>query len=107
MKCSECNKRPATLHVTQIINGKKSNIQVCDVCATNKGYLNYSEESYSLHDLLKGLFNFDSSQIDLQEEQLFGKINELQCGKCNLTFDDFQRTGKFGCAECYDTFSTR
>lgn len=107
MKCSQCKKRPATLHVTQVINGKKSNVQICDICAANKGYLNYSEETYSLHDLLKGLFNFDSSHIGLQDDKLFDKNKGLHCSKCDLTFDDFQRTGKFGCSQCYESFKSR
>jgi len=107
MKCSECNKRPATVHYTQIINGKKTDFHVCDVCATNKGYITHTEETYSLHDLLTGLFNFGSSKIDLQNDNLFTEIEELQCNKCHLTFNDFQRIGKFGCAHCYTTFKQR
>ena len=107
MKCSECNKRPATLYFSQIINGQKTEIKVCEICATKKGYINHSEETYSLHDLLTGLFNFGPSQIDLQNEQIFKEIDELQCPKCNITFNDFQRIGKFGCASCYETFKVK
>lgn len=103
MECSECKKRPANLYFTQIINGKKREIHVCEVCAKQKGYMAYGEESYSLHDLLKGLFDFNSPQIGMQSEQLF-KQEEVHCPKCNLSFRDFQRIGKFGCAQCYNTF---
>lgn len=107
MECNECKKRPATLHFTQIINGQKTEIQVCELCAKKKGYMNNSEESYSLHDLLTGLFNFSSSQIDLQNDDLFAQIEELECSKCKMTFNDFQRIGKFGCANCYDVFKVK
>jgi len=107
MKCNECKKRPASLHFTQIINGQKTEIQVCEVCATKKGYVNHKEDAYSLHDLLTGLFNFSSSQIDLQNPSLFDEIEELKCPKCNITFHDFQRIGKFGCASCYGTFKMK
>ncbi|HLR72497.1 MAG TPA: UvrB/UvrC motif-containing protein [Pseudogracilibacillus sp.] len=107
MKCSECKERPATLHFTQIINGKKTEVQVCEICATKKGYMNYTEETYSLHDLLTGLFNIGSSQIELQNDNIFQQIEELQCSKCNITFNDFQRVGKFGCAHCYKSFKSK
>src|SRR5690625_3788433 len=107
MKCSECNKRPATLYFSKIINGQKTEIKVCEICATKKGYINHSEETYSLHDLLTGLFNFGSSQVELQNEQIFKEIDELQCPKCNITFNDFQRIGKFGCASCYGAFKVK
>lgn len=107
MKCSECNKRPATVHYTQIINGKKTDLHVCELCAANKGYITQSEETYSLHDLLTGLFNFGSSKLDLQNENIFAEIEQLQCSKCNLSFNDFQRLGKFGCAHCYSSFKPK
>ncbi len=107
MKCSECNKRPATLYFSQVINGQKAEIKVCEICAMKKGYINQSEETYSLQDLLTGLFNFGSSQVELPNEQIFKEVEELQCPKCNITFNDFQRIGKFGCANCYQTFKVK
>ncbi|MGM8365534.1 UvrB/UvrC motif-containing protein [Virgibacillus sp. W0181] len=107
MECQECHKRPASLHFTQVVNGNKTEMHVCEVCAKKKGYMNYPEEGYSLHHLLSGLFNFDNQQLDGHQEDPFQKVEELQCQKCKLTFNQFQRVGKFGCASCYDTFSEK
>ena len=30
---------------------------------------------------------------------------EARCKKCGRTYSEFQKTGKFGCAECYEAFS--
>lgn len=30
---------------------------------------------------------------------------EARCKKCGRTYSDFQKTGRFGCAECYDVFA--
>ncbi|MFD2043205.1 UvrB/UvrC motif-containing protein [Ornithinibacillus salinisoli] len=106
MQCQECQKRPATLHFTQVINGNKTEVQLCEVCAKEKGYMSYPEEGYSLHNLLTGLFNFDSSQVKNAQGTQFQQMKELQCSKCNMTFSEFKRVGKFGCAECYHTFAT-
>lgn len=106
MQCQECQKRPATLHFSQVINGKKNEVHVCEVCAMEKGYMSYVEET-SLHNLLSGLFKFDSSQIGNHQGSPFQNTSELQCSKCEMTFSDFQRLGKFGCAECYHAFSAR
>lgn len=107
MECSECQKHPATLHFTQVINGQKTEIKVCEDCAINKGYLNDSDDTYSLHDLLTGLFNIGTSNIDLQNNSIFTEVEELQCTQCNITFNDFQRIGKFGCASCYSSFKSK
>lgn len=107
MECSECQKRPATLHFTQVINGQKTEINVCEECAKKKGYMSYTDDTYTIHDLLTGLFNFGSSNIDLKNNSFFQEVKELQCSHCGITFDDFQRIGKFGCANCYNTFKTK
>lgn len=107
MNCEECHEQPATLHLTQIINGKKREIHVCEACAKTKGYISYPGEGYSLHDLLTGLFSLDANKIHVKGTDPFKQREEIQCSNCKLTFDDFQRIGKFGCANCYTAFSTK
>lgn len=107
MKCEKCHNHPATLHLTQIVNGQKKEIQVCEKCAKQQGYLSYPGEGYSLHDLLTGLFSIDSNKLQVKETDPFHQKEEVQCSKCKLTFDDFQRIGKFGCANCYTAFSDK
>ena len=104
MECQECQKRPATLHLTQFINGQRKEIHVCEVCATEKGYFSYTEDANSLQDLLTGLFNLDTSKM---HHQVLNQINELQCEQCGMTISEFNKIGKFGCATCYETFSSR
>lgn len=107
MECQECQKRPATLHFTQLINGNKTKVHVCEVCAKEKGYMVHQEEGYSLHNLLSSLFNFDYGQLDSSNEETFNYTGDFRCPKCNLTISEFKRTGKFGCAQCYETFSAK
>ncbi|WP_217589043.1 UvrB/UvrC motif-containing protein [Lentibacillus saliphilus] len=109
MKCQECQKRPATLHLKHVINGQKREHHVCEVCAKEKGYVSSPDEGYSLHHLLTGLFNFDSVPIESQGQgsNHLQSSRDLQCDKCGLTFSQFKRSGKFGCAQCYETFSSR
>lgn len=109
MQCSECNKRPATLHYTQIINGKKTEINVCDVCAKQKGYPLYSsqDEPFSLQELLTSLFHVNQAQMGMQNNSFFNQIEQLECDKCHSTFSDFQRLGKFGCSHCYQSFRSK
>lgn len=104
MECQECHNRPATLHLTQFINGQKKEIHVCEVCAAEKGYFTYPEDANSLQNLLTGLFNFDTPKL---QPHVLNQINELQCQQCGMTISQFKETGKFGCAACYKTFSSR
>ncbi|WP_026569017.1 MULTISPECIES: UvrB/UvrC motif-containing protein [Sediminibacillus] len=108
MECQECHERPATLHFSKIVNGNKTEIHVCEYCAKEKGYMGYEDDAYSLHNLLSGLFNFDGAS-GLNEQHASSRPSEqrLTCPKCGMTYQEFARVGKFGCAECYQTFSDR
>lgn len=107
MECQECEQRVATLHFTQIINNDKTEVHVCEVCAKEKGYMSYPEDGFSFHNLLTGLFNFESTSMSSQNNTTFTQSKELQCPQCGMTFAEFKRIGKFGCASCYHTFSDR
>ncbi|SIS61696.1 UvrB/UvrC motif-containing protein [Salimicrobium flavidum] len=107
MQCQRCQERPATVHLTQVINGKKNEVHLCDQCAKEQGYMNYEEESFSLNDLLSGLFHMEGGKSsELFKENKKPKA-DLQCPTCGLTYQEFTRSGKFGCATCYETFNER
>lgn len=107
MQCQECQKHPATLHFTQVVHGNKVEVHLCEECAKEKGYMSYPEEAYSLHNLLTGLFNFDSSNVQKQTKAQYQQVKDVQCPKCEMLLSEFKRVGKFGCAECYHTFSSQ
>ena len=91
LKCSHCNN-PATVHLTQIVNNKIIKVDLCESCAQAKGVTD--PEGFSLADLL--------NKTGLGPEQ---SDVHLECAKCGLTTGDFRRTGRFGCAACYETFA--
>ena len=108
MECQECHERPATLHFTQVNNGPKREIHVCEVCAKEKGYVTYPDEAYSFHHLLTDLFKFNASKVDGVANNTFKQqAKELKCPHCGMTFTQFKQIGKFGCATCYKTFESR
>ncbi|MFB1051346.1 UvrB/UvrC motif-containing protein [Paraliobacillus sp. JSM ZJ581] len=104
MECEECHERPATLHLTKVVNGEKNEIHVCEHCAKEKGYIDYDEEAYSIHNLLAGLFNYEatvSKSKPVNDQHQKG----MCCPKCGMTYRQFTQIGKFGCASCYETFA--
>ncbi|MCA0972687.1 UvrB/UvrC motif-containing protein [Halobacillus litoralis] len=108
MECQECKKRPATVHLTQVVNGQKTEVHVCEQCAKEKGYMSYGEENFTLNDLLSGLFHSEgSSPFSNQKTQSYQQASQLKCPTCGLTYQEFARIGKFGCASCYQTFDDR
>ena len=104
MLCQECGKKPATVHVTKIINNQKTERHLCEDCAAEHHQLNFGfNPDFSLNQFLSKLLNYDhpfNGHALTQNEK--GK-----CSMCGLTYDQFVHSGKLGCNNCYDTFGHR
>lgn len=103
MYCENCGKNYANVKYTQIINGKKTELFLCDYCSKI-----LKAENFNIPiDFSSFLEDFFTS---LEEENILPellKTKELRCKRCNFSFDDFINTGRFGCADCYDTFEEK
>ena len=95
MKCQLCGK-PATVHLTEIINDQMTESHLCEACAKEKGIAGLGQP-FGLQDLLAGLVDFGSPVVS-------GKKTVLKCENCKMTYDDFRKIGRLGCSECYATF---
>ena len=102
MLCSNCGKNEANVHYTHVINGEKTEYNLCDECAKKLGI---DEMDFSMP---ISFSNFISDFFD-EDSLLPGFSGNMitKCPKCGLTYEDFAKKGKFGCGECYNTFSSR
>ncbi|MFB4165645.1 UvrB/UvrC motif-containing protein [Alteribacillus sp. JSM 102045] len=108
MLCEECQQRQATLHFTKIINGKKEEIHLCDECAHDKGEHIPGSNSYSIHDLLSGLLNFEQPMGKGGPHPSRASVpKQLVCDACGLSYERFAKTGRFGCSRCYKAFDPK
>ncbi len=102
MLCQNCNKNKATVKYTQVINGNKKEMMLCEKCSENLGV---TKMNFSMP------IDFSSFFGGMLEDEsfmpMFPEIKELKCKKCNMTYDDFINTGKFGCSSCYEAFSEK
>ncbi|MFA5659204.1 MAG: hypothetical protein WC900_07960, partial [Oscillospiraceae bacterium] len=95
MICDVCKKKKATVHLTEIVDGKMAEMHICEDCARERSV--QMEQQFGLADLLAGLSDF-GKQIKTED-----KI-KLQCANCGLGYEDFRKTGRLGCSECYNAF---
>jgi len=94
MKCDLCDKK-ATVFLTQIVNGKMQKVNLCETCAKEKGVTDPT--GFALADLLFGLGN---------EQQIESPSSEMdECPVCGYTLAQLKKTGRVGCAECYEVFA--
>ena len=103
MLCQNCGKHDATVRYTQIINGVKSEIKLCENCANKLGVgaLQFNMPM-NFADFLSDFFNdYETSLLPSFVKQA------TKCGTCGENYQEFVQTGLLGCPECYDTFSER
>jgi len=55
------------------------------------------EKHFGLSDLLAGL-------ADVGEAPELAETKQQRCPSCGLMFAEFKKTGRFGCAQCYEVF---
>lgn len=94
MKCDKCNKK-ATVHLTEIVDDKAMEMHLCEECARDQSA--HMEQQFGLADLLAGLTDFGKQVPEVHK-------NGPVCPACGLTYEDFRKFGRFGCADCYIAF---
>ena len=96
MLCDICKKNVATVHLTQMVEGKTKKVDLCEACSKEKGV--DDPTGFSLADLLLGL----GAAQEIEQSSGGG---EIKCPHCGFTQADFKKAGRLGCAECYKVFS--
>lgn len=106
MLCQECGKANASVHVTRIINGEKTEAYLCENCAKEKGEFEFSfEGKFPLHqffsEIMGGMPSGESSSYVSKPS------GQTQCQVCGLSYAQFGQIGKLGCGKCYEAFEDK
>jgi len=92
MLCQKCGMNEATVHLVQVINGKKAEQHICPACA-NMQEKSWFDTGVNINKMLSGFFE----PIHRQES--------VKCNSCGVSFDEFLKTGLLGCSDCYTAFN--
>ena len=105
MLCQNCNENEANVKYTQIVNGVKKEMVLCEECARKMGIGNFKVNMpINFSNFLGDIFQ-DYEAMDLLPDFIQTKVNE--CENCKEEYNEFVKTGLLGCPECYDIFQDR
>lgn len=111
MKCEKCKKREATIHLSQTRNGVTNEHHLCETCAREQGItMNLQDYFGNAGSLFSSGLAGGGSVFDTTGGiPAFGSpaVKPAVCPTCGQTYDDFRRTGLFGCSHCYEAFADR
>ncbi len=94
VKCQICGK-PATVHLTDIVNGKKTEVHLCQHCAEQQQVMHQQE--INLPALLQSLIG---QHVGPQT----GELARLKCPACGIKYMEFRAQGRLGCPHDYTVF---
>lgn len=101
MLCERCQKRPAVVHYTQIINNQKTEMHLCEVCASELQSQAYVfSPQFSLQNFLSGLLTSDFGGT-------LSQTSGYKCEYCGMPEENFVQSGLLGCSNCYRSFENR
>lgn len=100
MLCEQCNMREATIVIREVVNGVMTEHHLCSQCASESEFGMLFDGDSSFAKLLSGILGMNTESEDEEDEE----AQSLACPMCGTTFGDFVQNGRFGCAECYETF---
>lgn len=101
MFCENCNKRPATVHVTKVLNDKKTEMHLCEQCAKEREEV-FFDPSFGINDFLTGLLD------SIQDSPIkVSYIDTTKCDGCGMTYEKFKQLGRLGCSKCYDALDEK
>mgnify|MGYP001165570339 CR=1 FL=1 len=102
MLCQSCHKKQATTHIKTIVNGELTQYALCPECAQKLGY------GSLFGGFGEGLSSFLGSFFGMPQSAAAERLpEETRCPGCGASFSDIVRTGRVGCAKCYETFYNR
>lgn len=97
MQCQMCQEKEATIHLTEISEGVRTEMHLCEHCAEEEGIAVKSQ--ISLNELLSSLLAAQPA-----DSELYGDSAKSTCPHCAFTLDQFRKEPVLGCPYDYEVF---
>ena len=101
MTCQQCETREAVVLLKKVEAGEVRELHLCEKCAAERGVSAPGEESAKTP---LGAFLAAMGSDPTSDSPLSAGAALAECPGCGATLQDFRRTGRLGCAECWATF---
>lgn len=98
MQCQKCNEHTATIHLTEIVDGARSEKHLCQNCAEQEGIT--AKSQITLNELLSSLLASQADAGELSEANM-----QLKCPYCGITLEEFRKEAALGCPNDYEIFN--
>ena len=106
MLCAKCKKNEAKVNLITVVNGEKHEIWLCENCVKDISNIPFFSSigqngTLPFQGMLTEILSSVGSKAKIDNTN---NVNEIICPNCGLTYDEFKKTGRLGCSECYVAF---
>ena len=101
MLCESCHQNEASVHLTQIVDGKVAKYHLCESCAEKKG-IDVHGQPVDLGGVLANLKE-QLTQLKGSTEQVSNAKGSI-CPGCGMARKEIIKKGRLGCDRCYEFF---
>lgn len=104
MLCQNCHDNEATVHLTQIVDGKAEKYHLCETCAAQKGIDVHADpvDLGGMMEKLKGQLAHLKKDLETPRAS---SARSTACPSCGMTRTEILKKGRLGCDQCYDVFA--
>lgn len=106
MLCEKCKSRIATIHMTEIVNGTKREVHLCERCVEKDLIIPYFkmsfEELFEKITSKESVLPFRMASIRSSKP---GALRFKRCWACKSSFGKIELSTEFGCANDYVVFT--
>lgn len=115
MKCELCHQADAQRAIRKLVNNEEQELYVCNACAqkqqAKKGKpAKHQKPPPEVMDVLKETLPEIMGMILGATVDFTGNIPSIKdpvCSLCGISRSEYKKAGRFGCAQCYETFVSR
>jgi len=105
MLCQACKERSATIHLTEINNGQRSETHLCPECARQQGLS--VQAQIPLNELLNTLLSTQKKKGGDGTKTSDPTETEHACPVCGMTLTQFAKDPLLGCPHDYTEFQSQ
>jgi protein arginine kinase activator len=98
MQCQSCKQNTATIHLTEIVDGRRNETHLCESCAQQQGVT--VKAQIPLNELLGSLL-----AAHPETGSAIPQTPEQSCPHCGMTFEKFRQSSLLGCPYDYEVFN--
>jgi protein arginine kinase activator len=102
MQCQVCKNNSATIHLTEIVEGQRNEMHLCETCAAKQGLT--VKTQIPLNELLSSLLA-SGEQASTPPAGALAGPPPATCPECGITFEQFKQQSLLGCPNDYDAFA--